>query len=452
MMTMRKFACAVLALALSACGTQAPRDPARPESYAVTLPVSPAPGDGPQRLAVPARALVALARRDGGDLRIFDARGRAMPVALLRRSAPAVKAQAPVPVYPVIGAARADLSSGMTLRLEGSGQVRIAGLEGAVDGGGGGDAVVGALLDTRAIADPASAIVLDADLPRGVPVTFALSSGGNLRDWSTLGEKVLLRVGAGPGVLGDGRIELGGAALKQRYVLVEWSAANGRDGEVAVKGARVETARAGEAARIAVRAGPPALPEPRVALFSVPFATPLAGVRVRIAGGDGVLPVTLSGRATAEAPWQPLATATLRSDDRARGVVIATGDGGWRHYRLEADKRTPGFSAPPSLELLLAPVELAVRFEGQPPYRLAAGLADAPVTFLTARELAPGGKAEALATLPLARSDAAAPPVVTVDPAALDQGQQTRKFVLWAVLALGTLVLGYAALRLLRDR
>ena len=450
MMIARRLCAALLALALTACARE-PADPARPESYAITLPVSPAPGDGLQRIDVPASALVALARRDGGDLRVFDATGRAMPLALLHRPAATVKAQVPVPVYPVLGAGRADRLAGMTLRLEGTGKVRIAGLEGESAPDGGGDAVAGALLDTRTLADPASAVLLDADLPRGVPVTFTLSAGDNLRDWSALGEKVLLRVDAGPAVLGDGRIALGGANLARRYVLVTWSAAGGRDAQVAVKGARIETERAGPAGEIAVTARAPQLKSAHEVLFSLPFATPLAGLRLRIAAQDGVVPATLSARASAEAPWQVLASTTLRREDGAGGTRIALG-GNWRHYRIEADRRTAGFSRVPDIELLLAPVELAVRFDGRAPYRLAAGMADAPATFLTPAEIARQGKAETLAALPLARAGepGAATPVVSVDPADLDKAGAQRKLALWAVLALGTLVLGLAALKLLR--
>jgi hypothetical protein len=118
---------------------------------------------------------------------------------------------------------------------------------------------------------------------------------------------------------------------------------------------------------------------------------------------------------------------------------------------LEADSRTAGFSSAPKLELLVEPVELLVALSGTPPYRLAVGNADAPSTFLTAIEIAGQIDQRKLDGLPRARLVASGPmPVVAVQSGRADGSLEPRKLVLWTALLLGTFVLAFAAIRLLR--
>ena len=92
------------------------------------------------------------------------------------------------------------------------------------------------------------------------------------------------------------------------------------------------------------------------ARFAVPFAAPLAAIRLVQTGPDGVLPVEIFARTNPEQPWTMLAAATLRQD--SAGTVIDLMQGPWREYQIVADRRSAGFSAAPKVELLLDRVEL----------------------------------------------------------------------------------------------
>ena len=80
---MRGFVVALAALLATACTEQAPPDPAKAESYAVQIAVTPAAGEPLQRVALPAAALMAAKSQGLVDVRVFDGRGRALPAALI---------------------------------------------------------------------------------------------------------------------------------------------------------------------------------------------------------------------------------------------------------------------------------------------------------------------------------------------------------------------------------
>lgn len=67
-MNIPKLVMALLILSATSCD-RAPADPSRPDAFALQLPLKPAADGALQRLTLPAEALVALQRRDLGDVR-----------------------------------------------------------------------------------------------------------------------------------------------------------------------------------------------------------------------------------------------------------------------------------------------------------------------------------------------------------------------------------------------
>jgi hypothetical protein len=437
MIPLHRLALAATAL-LAACTAAPPSDPGKAESYAVRLAVTPAEGAAEQRIVLPASALAALQSPDLADLRLFDSAGRALPLALAATRATQQQSGAEVSVFPVVGAA-APGTAGVALTIGPDRVARVTGLSGPP----GEDRPVAALLDTRQVTDPAIAVTLEADLPLHQPVTIVLESSADLRLWESLGEKVLFRTDAAGTQLDAGRIALPGVALKDRYLRASWGDAKG----VAVRGARVVTAKSGAPPRIAVPATAPGLEGPRELRFELAFGGPLAAVRIDPADGEGVLPVQLAARDNPEAQWTPLAAATLRKPG-SPGNEIDLGGAARRQYRVTVDDRTPGFAAPPKIELLFDPVELVTQFNGKAPYTLAAGLKGAPSTLLAIDDIAPGGTA-ALAN---AAIEAGAAPTIAIGPAAADSWLTRQQTLLWLVLLAGVGVLGFAVIRLMRGR
>lgn len=440
---LRALAIALTALLAAACTQDKSDSAVTPGSFKVRLAVEPAAGDSVQRVILPAEAMVAIRRADLGDVRIFDSRGK--PLALARggpdTAGTAQQRTQAVTVYPVLGGG--DAGGGDVSITIGADRVAHVVARGGTANPGTG--LVAALLDTRGVSGPVVAITLDAELPRQQPVTVTLETSADLSNWEPLAERVLFRAGDGAAPLGSGKFALAGQELKDRYVRASWAGAPG----VAIRAASVTTARSAPLPRVAVTGSGIGLEGERAVHFSVPFGTPLAALHLAQTAPDGVVPVRVLGRDSAEQPWTPLAAGTLRPGEA--GTTIDLWGANFRNYRVVADERSAGISAPPRLELLFDPVEVLAAFNGAPPYVLAVGRIDARPAWFAPTELAPQARIDSEA-LPIARvgGTAATLPAVALAPEAPDGPFSPRKLLLWGALLLGAAVLAFAAYRLLR--
>ena len=436
---------AVLTL-LAGCKDAPPVDPAKPDAYALRLAVTAAEGGTIQRLDLPAQALAAIRRDDLGDVRLFDSRGRRMTLALAEDMARAGRRWRDVPIYPVAGSWAASGRQDVTVRIEnGTGKqvVTVAGDLAAASPSAAASSAV--LVDTRAVVEPVQALRLDTVMAAARPVTLTVQTSLNLRDWQPLAETTLFRPQGSDVVLGDGRLALDGVDLANRYVMVRWPAGE----QVEVRGARVETAVAEHTAVIEVEADGPVLAGPHLLRFDLPASAPVDAIRLRQAASDGTIPVRLLGRANAEQGWTLLSAATLRSG--SAGQLLNGISPEMRQFRVEADRRTAGWSSSPRLSLRYRPVTVIADLSGTPPYQLAVGLAGAEPAYLERDVLLPDAST-ALTALPVARAEAGGqePPRLTLAPPDGDGPLAPRKLALWGALLLGTAMLGFVAWRLAR--
>jgi len=425
-------------LALTACQQDKVEPPKGPGDFALALTVTPAAGAGVQRISLPPAALVAFRRADLGDVRLYDANGRALALAFEDRAASAASQAHEFAALPIAGPQADDNGSSVSVRIEQGGQsVALDAAEAVVR-----SARLAVLLDTRELTDPAESVTFRAQLPKQVAVTVTVETSADLKVWDYLGDKVLYRPGDAPALLSTARLALQGADLHERYLRVSWPATPG----FAVDGATVTTTRDRPPQRTAFATRGAVLADPHTLTFRLGLAAPIAAMRVSETGPDGVIPVRLLGRNAAEQPWTPLAATTLRQDGRP-GLLELSG-ATMREYRLEADKRTAGFSAAPRVDLLLDPVTMLGAFNGVAPYKLALGHGAAAPSALPADQLAEPAK---VPTLPVAQTGSGGvPPVIDLAPAVPDSPYAPRKLALWAALLLGAAVLAFAAIRLLR--
>ena len=454
-MSARYLTLSIAALLIASCGKPPPADPNRLESYAAKLAVNAEPGAPLQRMAVPAAALIEMQNADLSDIRVFDAGGKSLPISLLRgeQIAQAEEKRVEVKVYPVVGSVEALRVRGISLSIDDGKVAHIVGLDGPT--GAATTQVVGSLLDTRGVTDPAIAIVLDADLPLQQPVTLTLESSADLKTWEPLAEKVMFRSAPGGVVLGSRRIELPSADLRGRYIRVGWAAAGRLLEPVALRSAAVITSQRGPPRREVARTSGVQQIDPHELRLVLPFKAPVAGLRLSQSGPDGVVPVRLYGKQSADAPWAPLGAGTIRSGRAGAGLLetggtFGTGGTGMTHYRIEADQRTAGFARPPQIEVLFDPVELLIQFSGTPPYLAAVGLAGAPNAFLTAEEIEPGA-GQRLGGMAQATAGGGSPVAVSIAPPAPARGLADKRIVLWLVLLAGVGILAMALVTLLRS-
>lgn len=437
----------LLPLLLAAgCRPASDVDVFRPDAFARQAVLQPAAGGTLQRVNLPGALVVAAQRRDLGDIRLFDAEGQRVPLALLAPDAlSGPQRSVDVPIYSVLGEDEALQDAQLTIRVEDGGATQAVTVDRGVPTAGR-TRMPAVLLDTRTLREPVDAIALRADIPPGRPVALTLLTSANLKDWTPLAEKVLFRPAGGGPLLDGAQVPLNGADLQGRFVGVSWTGTEA----VAVTGARAVTAPSADARRTAVPAAPLSLTDPYTVQFTLPDNSRLAALRLMPSPVDGIVPVRLHGRLYGRDDWSLLAAVTLSADGRPSTIPLPAAR--FASYRLEADRRTAGFTAAPAVELLFDPVDLLVALRGTPPYRLAIGQPAAPPSYLSLREIAPGDTPLDLAKLPratLALADMRTPHVALQGPPA-DVAGDRRKAVLWLALLFGTLVLAFAAFRLLR--
>jgi hypothetical protein len=117
----------------------------------------------------------------------------------------------------------------------------------------------------------------------------------------------------------------------------------------------------------------------------------------------------------------------------------------YRTIRIEADERTAGFSAPPTIQLVFAPKSIAFLAAGQAPYTLAVGRAGAATPYLALDSLVD----DAGRSLPDA---VVAAPETPLDLMPVERGglADGRSWLLWAILIGATGLLAGMAWRLWR--
>ncbi|WP_010464603.1 DUF3999 domain-containing protein [Acidovorax radicis] len=471
---------AAAALSLAAGGVQAAADANSPAAYAIRIPVTLAADAPLQRVVLPAEVLVRLQNPGYADVRLFNGAGQPVPMALAGVAAASAPEESVVlPAYPILGGpgtpGQAGLE-GLSLRIEEQQGRRVVQIDTAGTAAPvGAQTVRGALLDARSVQLPVARMALDADLPAGQPVTFTVQASRDLKNWRPLAETVLYRAdaagtpttttapSAAPGRLGSEHIDLQRADLKDHYLRVTWG-----DAAVTLRGATLATSRGmGPRERVsASMAVPPLGNNPRELVFALPFATPVAALKITPQGSNVLLPVRVLGRNDREQPWAHLASATVyrmsTGGKEQTNAPVELGGASVREVKIEADARSAGFAAAPELALQFEPAQLVFLASGQGPFTLAAGLPGASAAasaFLPLASLVPGYQPQQENTLPLALADVARADITGGKPAggplvaaaAASDGLSTRSWVLWAVLLAGVGALGLMAWLLMRQ-
>lgn len=410
-----------------------------PHGYGLRIPVTAGTGSIVQRLALPPAMLAAARTWNLADVRIFDGRGRAMPMARIP-VAPNTRRDG-LAAMPILGTADALKVSGVSLRIDDAGRARVAQIDGTVATEAERPVLLGTLLDARAITGVAHSLTLDADIPVAQPVTFMVAASRDLSTWRPLGEKTVYRAKAE--TTPDRTIPLGLAGLKDDYLKLTWRLGSRPLTPVIVRQATlVSQPTASTTIRWVDATLPPAKDTHRIDI-AVPFATPVAALRVLPTGGDVLLPVRILGRDDAEQPWTLLGTGIAA---HVANAIPLTG-GAFRTWRIETNAGSPGFTTPPALRIGFPARDILFLAAGAPPYTLAMGRADDPDAYLPAASLMTQAAGQPVAT---ARSSTSPVHLALADPA--DAGRSSRQALLWLILLGATALLAALAWLLWKNR
>lgn len=435
-----------------------------PSSFAWRATLDTAGHGGLVRVPVPADALARLQGRDGSDLRVFDAQGRAVPFALSTPAAPAAAERRQTQAFRALplhaAQAGAPLPRGaVQVRIDEDGQRRSLWVQMGQAGGqaapAGARPLQAVLFDTRAQQDPLTGFMVRARIPANVPVRLALSTSADLASWTPVPVQGRVFRFDGDGAPANDRLELQAPLrLQDRYLRVDWSGQEGVSVEAItglLQAARPEPRQPAVALAAPVADGPAALE------WQLAFTTSIARLELSTPRENTIVPVRVLGRNEPSQPWRLLgSTLVYRLGAPGQESTNTPAVLSWpsvRWLRVEATHGARLEGIPLTARVHFEPVEVVFPAGNAPPYQLAAGRPRTPPAALPVAMLA-ATLAVRVDALPLVQ---AASVQVTPEAAApawarwLPRGVDSRTAVLWLVLAGGVLLLGAVAWALLRQ-
>ncbi len=400
------------------------------------------------------------------DLRVVDARGERVPFALLvPRAAEAqnVEQQRDAVLYPLPRRPTAGKPwpSPVEVVVQGE-RISVKRLGGATAATAGSPGWLIDLGERRTDDPPPKSLRLRWSGPAEFSAPFDWETSDDLRTWRAAGSGQLMALASAAGPLTQPSVVLPGSA--GRYVRLVWADASAAP---VVTGAQVVAARQRRVALDAPSELPfSASPEPvggtaldeaskRALHFDLGGVFPLVQLDLQWSAGTHVAPVRVQGRSRIDEPWRELAQSVFYRLERGAAVspsppvALHTNV---RYLRLVPDERAAPLAGQTRLVVHAALASLVFAAQGQAPFALLAGAADAPPGALPATTLVPaldderprfgratlGEWSEVAAVARQAEADA--------------RQVALRPWLLWAVLLAGVTGLGFMVWRLARGR
>jgi Protein of unknown function (DUF3999) len=413
------------------------------------------------RFSVPAAAYRGAARRDLGDVRVFNAAGEPVPHAFApRETQPVPPVLRAASLFPLHGEAGKGVdTTAVEVRRNSRGTVinirETAGRPAS-------RAVLGYLLDVSAIEERKQALLLEWQAGEGFSGSAYVEGSDDLKQWSSLasGAPVLLLEHAGAR-LERKRVELAGARAK--YLRLSFS---GVPRDFVLKEVRVELRgdRPGPVREwLALQAAPGK--EQGELLFDTAGRFPVDRLRVSPPQLNTVAQIQLLARDRAEDKWRHVGSATAYRLRGAGGDIvnpdIVLPVSTERYWLLKVDQRGGGFGAGEvRVEAGWLPHEVVFAARGEAPFRFAYGGKSATAGALAIGAVLPGYKEGDLKLAMAARvgnvaGEAAPAPSLLRDPVQFVRGLATsgdgKKWLLWGALVAGVLLLAWMAFRLLGE-
>jgi hypothetical protein len=425
----------------------------KPKDFAFGIPLTVEADSAFYRAALPAAFYAGAGRADQGDLRVFNGDEAVVPYA--RLDSPIVtrekKPTTVLALFPLRVDEQGGDLSGLSLtinRSAGNTSVNLTTKEGQPVPA---QRLAGYLVDATGAREQISAIVL-AWTPKsgGMNTRIRVETSDDLNQWRTLvGDAPLLDLEyEGRHLLLD-RVELRQAPA--RYLRISWPPAQAPLQLDAVRAEfsdrLVETARQWTEALGSVVAD-----KENEYQFDLGGALPVDRVAIELPELNSVVPAQLAARATPDEPWRPVTSLVayrLRQDAgevSAPPLVVVPAT--YRYWLLRVDPKSGGLGrGQPRMRAGWIPQEIVFAARGTGPFLIAYGNATATSSALPVTTLVPGygNGPEALRAIAVAHPGVAAP-LHRLDQA--KPPRQYRRAILWAVLVVGVVVLGWMAWQL----
>ena len=449
---LRVLMCAIAATSLAGAAGVAEK----PKDFAFGIPLTVDAESAFYRAALPATFYAGSGRADQGDLRVFNGDGAAVPYARLD-SPVAAREKKPTTMlafFPLRVDEQGGDLSGLSLtinRTAGNTSVNLTTKEGQPVPA---QRLAGYLVDATDVREPMSAIVL-AWTPKagGMNTRVRVETSDDLNLWRTLvGDAPLLDLEYEGRHLVRDHVELRQAPAK--YLRISWPSAQA---PLQLDAVRAEFSdRVVETARQWVEApGAAVVDKENEYQFDLGGAPPVDRIAIDLPEINSVVPAQLLARAAPDEPWRPytsLVTYRLRQDGgEVSAPPLSVGPAAYRYWMLRVDPKSGGLGrGQPRMRAGWIPQEIVFAARGTGPFLIAYGNAAAASSALPVVTLVPGygNGPEARGAIAVAQTGVATPL------GSLDQAKpprQYRRAILWAVLVLGVVVLGWMAWQLSRQ-
>ena len=400
------------------------------------------------RIALP-EAAYRDTRPDLGDVRVFNARGEPVPIALATEPEPAREALPPVrlAVFPLASLApqpmasrlKVQLADGTWLAIDADARAAVAERR-----------VAAYLLDASALKAPMHALLLDWEvLPTQEVIRVRVEGSDDLREWRLLaGPTSLVRTQQDGRKLEQPRVPL--AAARAKYLRLACL-----DAPFTLKSVFAEFEERASPADLAVKRVEGASgARPGEAVYDLGGRLPVEGVRVIPADANAVIAANLFVRDGADGTPSWVAQSTFYRLTRDGGEIESPATHirprAARYWIVRADPDKGGFGATlPQLEVRWRAAQIVFVARGDEPFTLAFGNRAAKSALLPVSSMLPAYEPHAEMKLP-----AAAVGAVTRTASARDhwpewmQDVSPKKLALWLVLIGAVLLLAFMAWRL----
>lgn len=447
----------------------AAQEPARRHSAPITV-VQSAPF---VQLALPASTYAHSLGDALEDLRVVDARGDRVPFALLAprpSESQDLKQQRPATIYalPRKPAAGQAWASPVEVVVQGD-RISVRRLGGGTTAGAAVAAMPGSagwLIDMgeRRRDEPAPQSLLMAwSGPAEFSAAYDLETSNDLRSWRAGSSGQLLALASAAGPLTQPSVMLPAAA--GRFVRLLWrdpATAPAVSGAMRVsvqpRSVVLDAPTQWQVASSPAPAGKaaPDLLAPRSLHFDLGGAVPVVQIELQWASGTRVAPVRVQGRNSADEPWRDMVQGVFyrleRGDTVSQSPPVAL-SARLRYLRFVPDERAAALPAEQTKLVVQAQLaRLVYAVQGQAPYALQAGAAQAKAGALPVATLVPALDEERARFGQASLGAWAEVPEVARQAAAQERMARWRPWLLWAVLVAGVAGLGSMVWRLARAR
>ncbi len=441
-----------------------------------------APTQGLVRLQLPLDVYRGVAHGDLRDVRIFNAKGERVPIAIVTAPDRTIEARTTtaLPIFPItedaanptgntVGGTAGNAQ--LTVRLQSDGTLISLNTSPATDGAMVTRKTTGYLVDASRLAAPIHAMHFawekSANSETG-RVTIEAST--DLNNWRAVVRDAPLIDLAFNGRQLSQKTVLFGAPVSvpaDKYLRLTWAkqpfTLTGLDVE-SVANTYVRTTQSTTAVGVAGK-------DAGEYTFGLAARLPIEQVRLLLPDANTLAPTQLSiktsrlerkpgGKIETVLAWQPVANATFYRLSRdgielvspAMAINNASARGA-KDWQAMVDARGGGVGAGlPTLEVTWQPQQIVFATRGDAPFTLAFGRLDASPANFAVSDLMPGYKPGAEFALPSVVLQAVTDAPKIMPPAAKSaDGTDWKKVALWAVLVIGVALLAWMAVRLGRD-